>query len=257
MRSVLKTRPSSGEAMSLWDHLDELRSRLFKVSIAFILGSAVSWFFYDQILAWMVAPLRRLPEADQIVSKGKLIFTSPPEALFVRLKVVAFAGLVLALPVILWQLWRFITPGLYKHEKRLAVPFVFTSLVLFGIGGVLASYLLPKTVAVLVALGGSEFVLVPRASEYLSFVLLLVVGFGATFEFPLVLIFLALAGVVTARKLRRGRKVAWVVALVVSAIVTPTADPVTQLALAVPLGLLYELTILVVHLLQRRRTAAE
>lgn len=241
----------AAEGMPLLEHLEELRSRLIRMVGTFIVGSVVAWFFNPLIIATLIRPLKRLPESRQIITGGKLIFTSPPEALFVRLKVTAFAGLVLALPVILWQLWRFITPGLYKHEKRYALPFVFTSLILFGLGAALAFYGLPQALRVLVSLGGTEFVLVPRASEYLSFVMLLIVAFGITFEFPLVLIFLAAAGVISSDLLRRSRKVAWVSVLVISAIVTPTQDPVTQLSLALPLGLLYEATIGVVRLMKR------
>ncbi|HVF11779.1 MAG TPA: twin-arginine translocase subunit TatC, partial [Actinomycetota bacterium] len=166
-------------------------------------------------------------------------------------KITAFAGMVFALPVILWQVWRFITPGLHRHEKRYALPFVMASMLLFGLGTLLAFVSLPKTLQVLVSLAGTDFILVPRASEYLSFVLLLIMAFGATFEFPLVLIFLALAGVITSRTLRRGRRIAWVSVMAVAAVVTPTQDPFTMLSLGIPLGLMYEATILVVKLLRR------
>lgn len=243
---------SAGEhGMTVIEHLEELRSRLFKATIAFFLAAVVCWFFYGQIISLLISPLKALPEASQVVSGGKLIFTSPPEALFVRLKVTAFAAMVASLPVLLWQLWRFITPGLYKHEKRYALPFVAGSLLLFGLGAWLSALMLPRAIEVLVSLAGTDFVLVPRASEYLSFVLLLITAFGLTFEFPLLLIFLALAGVVTNKSLRRGRRYAWVAGLVVAAVVTPTQDPVTMLALAVPLGLLYEATILTVRLIGR------
>lgn len=242
---------TAGTGMTLFEHLEELRKRLFKVLIAFGVGSIVAWFLYGPILEILTQPLKNLPASQQIISRGKLIFTSPPEALFIRLKVTAFAGMVLAMPIILWQIWRFVTPGLHRHEKRYALPFVLASMLLFGAGTLLAFVSLPKTLQVLVSLAGSDFILVPRASEYLSFVLLLVVAFGATFEFPLVLIFLALAGVITSRSLRRGRRVAWVSVMAVAAVVTPTQDPFTMLSLGIPLGLMYEATILIVKLLRR------
>lgn len=242
---------AAGTGMTLFEHLEELRRRLFKGLVAFVLGSVAAWFLYGSILEVLTQPLKDLPASQQIISRGKLIFTSPPEALFVRLKITAFAGMVLAMPVILWQVWRFITPGLHKQEKRYALPFVLASMLLFGLGTSLAFISLPKTLQVLVSLAGSDFILVPRASEYLSFVLLLIVAFGATFEFPLVLIFLALAGVITSRTLRRGRRIAWVSVMAVAAVVTPTQDPFTMLSLGIPLGLMYEGTILVVRLLRR------
>lgn len=244
-------RPAVDDRMSLLEHLEELRSRLIKIVLAFALLSIASWFFYDLFLGFLVRPLERLPESDLLIEKGKLITTAPPEALFIRLKVTAFAGVVLALPVILWQVWRFVTPGLYRHEKRYAVPFVAVSLMLFAAGCALALYTLPKTLDVLVSLAGSDFVLLPRASEYLSFILLLVVAFGLTFEIPLALVFLALAGVISSRSLKRARRYAWVGALALSAVVTPTQDPFTMMVLAVPLGILYEATILTVRLMKR------
>lgn len=237
--------------MTVIEHLEELRTRLLKVVVAVILGSIAAWFANEQIISALVLPLRRLPEAQSILSGGQLMTTSPTEGLLIRLKVTAFAGFVIALPVILWQLWRFVTPGLYRHERRYAVPFVISSLLLFGIGATLCYYGLPQAVRVLVSLAGTDFVLVPRASEYLSFVLVMITAFGLTFEFPLALIFLSLAGVVDSRKLRKGRRFAWLAALIIAAVVTPTADPVTQLSLAIPLGFLYELTILVVRALRR------
>lgn len=237
--------------MTLVEHLEELRARLFKCVLAVAVGATVSWFAYDRILAFMVRPLQKLPVAEQIVSRGKLIFTSPPEAFFVRLKIVSFAGLVLALPVVLWQIWRFVAPGLYAQEKRYALPFVGFSLVLFA-GGVAISFItLPKALAFLTAFGGQDVVLVPRAAEYLSFVMLLIVAFGISFEFPLALLALSLVGVLSSAKLRRGRKIAWFSMLVAAAVITPTGDPATMLMLAVPLALLYEGTILTARLLKR------
>lgn len=237
--------------MTMLEHLDELRSRLLKSVIAFLVGAVIAWVFYEVLLEALIGPLQRLPEASTLISRGKLIFTSPPEALFVRLKLTAFAAMVISLPVVLWQLWRFITPGLYRHEKRYAVGFVFSSVLLFAAGAALAFAMLPQAMRVLVALAGPDFILLPRAAEYLSFVLLLIVAFGITFEIPLLLVFLALVGVVTSAGLRKGRKVAWVAGLAISAVVTPTQDPVTMMALAVPLGVLYEATIITVRLMRR------
>lgn len=238
--------------MSVMQHLEELRVRLFKMVLAFLATSIVAWLVYDRILAILIAPLKTLPESKQLLRDGKLIFTSPPEAFFVRLKVVAAAGLFFALPIILWQLWRFITPGLYKREKRLAIPFVGVSILLFAMGSSLAMITMPQALRFLVSLAGSaDFVLLPRASEYLSFTLLLVMAFGLTFEFPLVLIFLSLVGVITSRGLRRQWRLALILVLLASAVVTPTQDPFTMAALSIPLYLLYEGTIIAVKLLKR------
>lgn len=237
--------------MTLIEHLEELRARLFKMVLAFAAGAVVSWFLYDHILALLVSPLEKLPEANQLLTDGELIFTAPPEAFFIRLKVTSFAGLVLALPVILWQAWRFVTPGLYSQEKRYALPFVLASMLLFAAGLAFAFVTLPQALRVLTGFAGTEIVFFPRASEYLSFVLLLSFAFGVAFELPIALLALTLAGVLSTDKLRRGRRIAWLLILVLGAVITPTQDPITLLMVAVPLAFLYELTILTARLMGR------
>lgn len=237
--------------MSILGHLEELRTRLFKMVLAFAAGCVGAWFLYDDILSLLIHPLKQLPVAEQIISKGNLIFTAPTEAFFIRLKVTAFAGFVLALPVILWQSWRFITPGLHPREKRYAIPFVFVSMGLFSAGVVFAFTSLPRALDFLASFSGTELVLLPRASEYLSFVMVLIAGFGITFEFPLVLLALTLIGVVSSQKLRSGRKIAYVTILIVAAFVTPTQDPITLIMMSVPLGLLYETTIMIARVMKK------
>lgn len=237
--------------MTLLEHLEELRSRLIKMLLVFVGASVGVWFFYDRILEFLIRPLERIPEASEILREGQLIVTAPQEAFFVRLKVTTFTAFVIAIPVILWHVWRFVTPGLYAHEKRYALPFVLISTLLFLAGAALAFTVLPQALRILAGFGGSEVVLIPRASEYLSFVLLLVLAFGATFELPLVLISLTLAGVISSRTLRKGRRVAWLLILIAAAILTPTPDPLNQIMLALPLALLYEGTVLVARLLRR------
>jgi sec-independent protein translocase protein TatC len=237
--------------MTLMEHLEELRSRLFKMVIAFVVASVASWFFYDQILRFLIEPLTRLPAASQFVTRGKLVFFSPQEAFFVRVKVVSVTGIALALPVILWQVWRFVTPGLYRHERRYAIPFVFVASALFVAGVAVAFAMLPAALRVLTAFGGRELVIVPRASEYLSFLLLLVFAFGVAFELPVVLLALTLTGVLSTTVLRKGRRIAYVLILVIAAIITPTPDPINMCLLAAPLLLLYEGTILVARLFKR------
>lgn len=237
--------------MTLLEHLAELRSRLLKILFAFAIASLGAWFFYDEIVALLLRPLARIPEASEILEKGQLIVTAPQEAFFIRLKVTAFAGFGLSVPVILWQLWRFVTPGLYAREKRYVLPFVLIATGLFAGGAALAFAVLPQALRILASFGGSDVVLVPRASEYLSFVVLLVLAFAATFELPLVLLSLVAVGVISSRTLRKGRRIAWLLILVIAALITPTPDPVNQLILAVPLALLYEGTILSARLFRR------
>lgn len=236
--------------MSLLEHLEELRARLIKVALAFGAACVVAWFVYDPLLAALTRPLKSLPAAEEF-TRGRLITMAPTEAFFVRLKITAFSGFFLALPVILWQLWRFVTPGLYSHEKRYVVPFVLVSMGLFAAGIWLAYVTLPQALKVLAAFAGSELVLIPRASEYLSFLMLLMMAFGFSFEFPVVLLGLVMAGVLTSDSLHRGRRMAWVIIVVAAAVITPTTDPITMLLLAIPMALLYEGTVLGARMLKK------
>lgn len=237
--------------MSLIEHLEELRSRLLKIVVAYAAACVVAWFIYSPILHVLIEPLSRLPVASQILRGGELIYTAPTEAFFIRLKVTAFAGFGFCLPVILWQAWRFVTPGLHPNEKRYALPFILVSMGLFvaGIGTAFVS--LPKALDVLTGFAGTELVLVPRAADYLSFVLILIAAFGFAFEFPIALLALTLVGVLTSKSLRKARRMAWVIILIVAAIVTPTQDPITLAIMAVPLGILYEATILTARLMKK------
>lgn len=238
--------------MTLIEHLEELRVRIIRMLIAFGAAAVVAWFLYNPILAFLVHPLRHLPQAAKIIrGSGSLIVTSPVEPLFIRLKVVSFSALALALPVVLWELWRFIAPGLYAKEKRYAIPFVGSTVGLFVVGVGLAFWTLPTALHFLTAFSGSSIELLPRASEYLSFVMLLIVGFGVAFEFPLVLLALSLMGVIPSRKLRQWRRPAWVVILVLAGFLTPAQDPITQVLLALPMAILYEVTVIIARILKR------
>jgi sec-independent protein translocase protein TatC len=237
--------------MTVIEHLEELRSRIIKMLIAFGVAGVVAWILYNPILGFLTSPLRHLPQAAQIIrGRGNLIVTSPTEPLFIRLKVVSFSALALALPVVAWQTWRFIAPGLYAKEKRYAIPFVGTALVLFGAGVALAFATLPAALHLLTAFSGSSIQLLPRASEYLSFVLLLILAFGVALEFPLALVALSLVGAISSRQLRRWRRPAWVIILVVAGFLTPAQDPISQVLLAVPMAVLYEATIIVTRVLR-------
>lgn len=235
---------------SLLERLGELRTRLFRALLALVLCSVVAWFFYGPILSVLTVPLRSLHGAGAVVSRGKLVFTSPTEAFTVRLRVVAYAGAFLASPVIVWELWRFFVGDSRSRASRYAIVVVFVSLGLFTAGGAVAFAFVEPALRIFVYLGGYHIVLVPRASAYISFLVLLIVMFGLTFEYPLFLLGLVLAGVLHSSTLRRRRRAAYFTLLVVSVVVTPTVDPVTPLALAVPLGILYEATILTARLLK-------
>ena len=243
----------AGNHMTMVQHLTELRTRLIVSLAAFLALSILAFIFYDPIFGFIIEPLCALP-AEKLGPQGcKLIQTTPMEGFQVRLKLTAMVGLILASPVWLYQLWAFIVPGLTKKERRYAIPFVVSSVSLFLVGATFAYLLLPTGLRVLISLGGSELTPFLRADGYINFVGLMLIAFGITFELPLVLLFLGLAGVVSVATLRKHRKAALVAIAALSAVVTPSQDPYTMLAMAIPLYLLYELTIVLLRFLTRNR----
>src|SRR5690349_15311988 len=186
--------------MTLVEHLTELRRRLIISVVAVAVGATVAFIFSDQIIHFLVGPYRDLGHGP-----GKLVATDPLAPFAVRLKVATYGGIVLALPVWLWELWRFVTPGLHKHEKRYAIPFVAASILLFLLGGFVAWLTLPKALQFLATVGGSDITPFFTADKYLQLVSLMIVAFGISFEFPVVLVALLLVGVLHTRTLRRYR----------------------------------------------------
>lgn len=243
-----------GGHMTLVEHLSELRSRLIVSLGAFVLLSIGAFTFYDSIFAFIIEPLCTLPP-DKLGPQGcRLIQTTPLEGFQVRLKLTAMVGLVLASPVWLYQMWAFIVPGLTSREKKYSIPFVLTSITLFVAGAAFAYTLLPTGLRVLIGLGGEGMVAFLRADGYINFVGLMLIAFGITFEIPVVLLFLGLAGVISVETLRARRKAAFVAAFGLAAVVTPSQDPYTMSAMAIPLYLLYEITILLLRFLTRKRS---
>ncbi|HLG00591.1 MAG TPA: twin-arginine translocase subunit TatC [Acidimicrobiia bacterium] len=231
--------------MTVVEHLTELRRRIFVCLIAVALGAVVCFVFFGTILDVLLEPY------TEITGKKSLIFTDPLEGFSTRLRVAGYGGLVLASPVVLWELWRFITPGLYKNEKRYAVPFLVSSIALFLLGGFVAYETLPKALDFLLTIGGDELTPLLTAGKYLSLVSLMTIAFGVAFEFPVVLTFLLIARVITTAQLRSIRR--WVVIGIVTfaAVITPSADPYSQLLMAVPMYVFYELVIVIGRILKR------
>ena len=231
--------------MTLVEHLTELRRRLIVSAIAVALGATVAFFLYHPILAFLSGPYHAITHGQ------KLIVTDPLEAFAVRLKISAWAGLFFASPVVLWQFWRFITPGLHPKEKRYAIPFIAASIILFLMGAAVALLTLKPALQFLQAVGGHNLATYYRASPYLSLVMLMIVAFGIAFEFPILLVALELSGVVPSAKLRKWRRPAIVVIVTVAAVITPSQDPYSLFAMAVPMYLFYEGSILVGRLLKK------
>lgn len=242
--------------MTVVEHLEELRSRVVVSLLALVVGTAAGWLLYpwvfDFLKGFYTEACLKLPVANQ-PPKGceDLFIQGVTEPFLIRVKVSMFTGLAISLPIILFQLWRFITPGLTKRERRLAIPFVMSSLVLFGLGALFAFLTLPRALGFLLGFGADQLVPIITASRYISFVMLVTLAFGISFEFPLVLVFLAWARVVTSRMLRDWRRYAWLFIAIFAAIITPSQDPFTMLALMVPMVLFYELAVLVARLMKR------
>src|SRR5947209_2258348 len=231
--------------MSLLDHLTELRRRLIISAIAIAAGATIAFILYSPILGFLSGPYHHITPGQ------KLIVTDPLEAFATRLKVAAWAGLFIASPVVLWELWRFITPGLHPKEKRYAIPFIAASIVLFLMGAAVALLTLKPALQFLKGVGGTNLSTFYRAGPYLSLVMLMIVAFGVAFEFPILLVFLELAGVVPSRRLRKWRRPAIVIIVAVAAIITPSQDPYSLFAMAIPVYVFYEGSILVGRLLKK------
>jgi len=250
--------PRDPAGMTLMEHLTELRSRVIKAVVAVVIGGALGFSLYSPVLDRLVEPYcdqkaeqaeRRQEEGvadDESLDTGcQLVVTDPLESFSIRLKISAYLGLLFASPVVLWQLWRFITPGLYDNEKRYAIPFVLSSVALFVAGAYLALWTFPKTLEFLAAFGGDNLTTLYTPSKYLGLLIFMMLAFGLGFEFPIVLTFLQLAHVLHWRQLAKFRRYALVLVFIVNAVITPSGDPVTLLSLSIPMVLFYEISILI------------
>jgi sec-independent protein translocase protein TatC len=239
--------------MTLFEHLAELRNRLIVSIVAVVAGMVVIWFLYNSVIHFMLEPYSSyvLHHRSKDITQGQLVATGPLEGFATRLKVCGYGGVALASPVIFWELWRFITPGLYKNEKRYVIPFVTAAVVLFA-GGVATSILVfPKAIDWLISVSGTGVVPLFSPSRYFTLYVAMCLVFGLVFMYPLVLVFLELVGVVSSSTWRRWRRPAIVVICLVAAVITPSSDPFSFLAMAVPMLLLYELSIIVGRLMQK------
>ena len=243
---------SASGTMSLMEHLGELRTRLVRVSAAIIVCGIVVYILYNPIYRFATAPYCDAIEGTR-QNQCDLVFLGLVEGFTTRLRVSLYLGMVMAFPVILWQLWRFIAPGLYKKERRYAMLFVGCSIVLFTLGAALAYISLPKMFEWLIDAAG-EGRIENRADDYFRLLTLMVVAFGVGFEFPLLLIALQIVGVLHPDQLARVRRHAIVGIVIVVAVITPGGDPISLFALSIPLTIFYEMSIWIGRAIVRRRT---
>ena len=236
------------DKLSFTEHLVELRRRLIVCLIAIGTGFTICYNWSQEIFALLARPLQ------QVLPPGSsLIFTTPTEAFLTYLKTAFIAGFFLVIPVVLYQVWRFIAPGLYKQEKTYVVPFVFCSWVLF-VGGALFGYFLVFPLAFKFFMGFSTDMIhaFPSMRDYFNFVIKLLVAFGVIFETPVFIFFLAKLGIVNYQMLRAFRKYFIVIAFIIGAILTPP-DPISQTMMAIPLLILYEVSVLITRFLGKKK----
>src|ERR671925_370735 len=241
-------RRSVNDKMPFMEHLGELRTRIMRALFFLLGGLAVAFPFSERIVDWLARPVTKLGY--------KLVFTAPAEAFWVQMKVALIAGLFLASPVILWQVWAFIAPGLHAHEKKYAAPFVIIGSLMFILGGALSLFVVtPYAIAFLLSYARDTLTPMITLENPIHFLLKFTLAFGLVFELPLGITLLARMGVVTSRMLAKNRKYAILGAFVAGAILTPTPDAFNQTLMAGPLILLYEVGIICARVFGRRRPA--
>ena len=237
--------------MTLIEHFEELRNRLFIAIASWVVGAGVAFYFQSELLAWIQAPL---PEnIVENLTAFKLL-----EPFLVSMQIAAFFGLVLASPIIFGQIWGFIAPGLYKEERRWAVPFVLFTFLAFA-GGVLFSYyiVLPLALPIILGFLSGEIGLILGIGDYISKMILYMAVFGVIFEMPVVGFLFARLGLIYSKTLVQFRRYSIVGGMILAAVLTPTADPFNFALVAIPLVILYEITIIIVRLAQRRVPISE
>lgn len=240
--------------MPLVEHLRELRSRLVKAGIAIVAGMVVGWIYYDQLFAWLSRPFENVVAQAQAEGRDvTLALTGVADPFVLQVQIAALAGLLLSSPVWLYQLWRFVTPGLHRHEKRWAIGFVVVAVPLFGAGVALAYLVLPYGLEILFGFTPDNVENIVSVDRYLSFFIRIVLVFGVGFLLPLMLVLLNFAGVLTGKRLLSWWRWLIFAVFVFAAVATPTGDPINLILLAGPMLILLSIAIGISLLNDRRR----
>jgi sec-independent protein translocase protein TatC len=240
---------SVDDRMSFMEHLGELRTRIVRGLVALLAGTVIALPFSQQIVDWLSRPVTKL--------NYSLVFTAPAEAFWVQMKVGLIAGVFIAAPGILWQVWAFISPGLHTHEKKYALPFVLIGSLLFIGGGAFSIFVVtPYAIQFLLSYARPGLQPMITLQNHIDFLLRFALAFGSVFELPLALTILARVGVVNAKMLAKNRKYAILGAFIAAALLTPTPDAFNQALMAGPLVLLYEVGIVCARVFGRKPTPA-
>ena len=248
---IASETPEADDAgkMSFFDHLTELRTRIIWSLIPSAGGLAIAFYFTDRIMVFLQRPLANL--------KTPPIFLTPTEYFWTYMKVAMITGVFIAMPIILWNVWAFVAPGLHKHERKYAMPFVLVGSALFLSGGAFAIFvIIPFAINFLVSFG-QEQGLKPMItiSSYIDFIIKFTLAFGVVFELPVVITLLSMLGLVTPQFLSKNRKYAVLINFIIAAVLTPTPDIVNQTLMAGPLCILYELGIISARIFGRKKPA--
>jgi sec-independent protein translocase protein TatC len=245
---------AEGGRMTLVEHLRELRNRVFKGTLAMLVATVACWFFYDTLLHLLVGPYQAATGSTSEELDQKLVQGTIAGPFILQMKICGLAGLVLASPVWLYQVWAFIMPGLHRNERKWTLVFSAVAGPLFMAGVALGYFVLPKGIQMLLGFTGPGIANYIDVSGYLSFTIRMLIAFGIAFEIPLFVVLLNLAGVVTAQQLAHSRRWIILLAFIFAAVATPSADPFSMLALAIPMTLLFLLSEVVAHVVDRRRS---
>ena len=241
--------PRIDDKMSFMEHLGELRVRIMRILYCLLIGLGIAFPFSQRVLDWLSEPIKKAGHT--------LVFLAVTEAFWVQMKVALFLGLFIAAPGILWQVWKFVEPGLHEHERRYAAPFVIIGSLLFILGGAFSlKVVTPSAVSFMLSYARPGLQPMISVESYIDFLLKFTLGFGAVFEVPLAITLLARMGIVTPKMLSQNRKYAILGAFIAGAILTPTPDMFNQTLMAGPIIILYEIGIIAARIFGRARKPA-
>jgi sec-independent protein translocase protein TatC len=254
LRRAARTPPNPDGRMPLMEHIRELRNRILKAIAGILAGAVVGWIFYDPIWRVLQHPYCKIPQSNRLNGKCALTTTGILDPFVLRIKICVIIGLVLASPIWLYQIWAFVAPGLYHRERRWTYVFMGGAIPLFAAGAFLAYETLDKGLGILLGFTPDHVVPLVTITSYLSYAVAMLLIFGVTFELPLFVVVLNLAGVLTHARIRKWRRTLVFGIFAFAAVATPSQDPFTMLALALPTVVLFEVAEVIAYVHDRRKT---